>query len=246
MNKRPGRKRLEYNQAELYRIIKHYRENVKPHGDIEYRKLYRYHLELHKMRPDICSKTYSDDFWRKKGQPGREAIDTANKIRMVTLVDGNDNIKDIPNVVDVVNKYQNKPELLIKHLQPLENEVRRSIQKERALKEKCDALKQELEQEKEKRRELKDKIVKYQDLLFKLFRYSDVNGTPLENQLDMNNKNKRIKKALDEVFDTPQDFYTSFEEQKTNKATKEDNIVPFTDVNKKKKRTLADDFDGRF
>jgi len=95
--KRRGRPATIYDEAELYAIIKHYRGNVKPHGDIEYVKLYRYHLELHKERPDICSRTYSEDFWRKKGQPGRKVIDTANEIRTVTLVDGNNNKKDIPN-----------------------------------------------------------------------------------------------------------------------------------------------------
>jgi hypothetical protein len=100
-----GRPATKYDEKELYGIINHYRENVKPQGDIKYLQLYQYHLELHKERPDICSRTYSEDFWRKKGQPGREAIDTANEIRTVTLVDGNNNKKDIPNVVDVVNKY---------------------------------------------------------------------------------------------------------------------------------------------
>lgn len=211
--------------------------------------MYRYHLELHKERPDICSRTYSEDFWRKKEQPGRKAIDTANEIRTVTLVDGNNNKKDIPNVVDVVNKYLKNPEMLIKHLQPLENEVRRSVQKERELKQKNSELKQQLEQEKAKRIDLNDKVKEYQTLLLKLFCYSDKEGTPLENLLDLNNKNKRIKRALDEVFDTPQDFYmelTSFQQQTTNDEINNDNIVFLTDGKNKKERTLADDFQGRF
>jgi len=150
-------------------------------------------------------------------------------------------------MVDVVNKHLNNPEMLIKHLLPLENEVRRSIQKERELKQKNSELKQQLEQEKAKRRESNDKIKEYQTLLFKLFCYSDKEGTPLENLLDLNNKNKRIKRALDEVFDTPQAFYTefkSFQQQTTNNVANKDNIVSLT--NAKKKRTVADDFEGRF
>lgn len=251
--KRRGRPATFYDEAELYAIVNHYRENVKPHGDIEYVKLYRYHLELHKEHPNICSRTYSEDFWRKKEQPGRKVIDTANEIRTVTLVDGNNNIKDIPNVVDVVNKYLKNPEMLIKHLQPLENEVRRSVRKERELKQKNSELKQQLEQEKAKRRDLNDKVKEHQTLLLKLFCYSDKEGTPLENLLDLNNKNKRIKRALDEVFDTPQDFYTeftNFQQEITNNVTNkdsiEDNIVSLTNAKKKKERTLADDFNGRF
>ena len=245
-----GRPATKYNEQEIYAIINHYRKNVKPQGDIKYLQLYHYHLELHMEQPDICSRTYSEDFWRKKGQPGRIAIDNANKIRTVTLVDGNNNKKDIPNVVDVVNKYVKDPERLIKHLQPLENEVRRSIQKERELKQKNEDLKQQIKQEKEDKRELREQVARLKECIFKLFHYSDKDGTPLENLLDINNKNKRIKRALDEAFSKPQHFYTeleNFQQQTTNEVTsKDDNVVSLTDVKNKPERTLADDFKGRF
>ncbi|USK80101.1 hypothetical protein LHV56_25560 [Peribacillus frigoritolerans] len=244
-----GRPATKYDEKEIYAIVNHYRKNVKPQGDIKYLQLYQYHLELHKERPDIYSRIYSEDFWRKRGQPGRAAIDTANQIRTVTLVDGNNNKKDIPNVVDVVNKYVKDPERLIKHLQPLENEVRRSIQKERELKQKNEDLQQQIKQEKENKRELREQVERLKECIFKLFHYSDKDGTPLENLLDMNNKNKRIKRALDEAFSKPQDFYTELEssqQQTINEVTSKDNVVSLTDAKNKPKRTLADDFKGRF
>lgn len=249
MTKKRGRPETVYDENELYAIINHYREKVKPFGDIEYLKLYRYHLELHKERSDICKKTYSEDFWRKKGQPGRKVIDTANEIRTVTLVDGNDNKKDIPNVVDVVNKHLKNPEKLIKHLLPLENEVRRSIQRERALKQKNEELKEQIKKEKEDERELREEVGRLKECIFKLFRYSDKDGTPLENLLDMNNKNKRIKRALDEAFSKPQDFYIelkNYHQLSTNEVTNKDNVLSLPESKNKKKRTLADDFAGRF
>lgn len=245
--KNRGRPATEYKEDELYAIINHYRKNVKPQGDIEYLKLYRYHLLLHKERPDIYSRTYSEDFWRKKGQAGRRAIDIANEIRTVTLVDGNNNKKDIPNVVDVVNKYAKDPDRIIKHLQPLENEVRRSIQKERELKEKVEELKQQINRGQEGKKELREQVERLKATIFKLFHYSDRDGTPLENLLDINNKNKRIQKALDDAFSTPQDFYKQLENfhQQSNRheVTHKDNIVT---LDAKKKRTLAEDFAGRF
>ena len=244
-----GRPATKYNEQELYAIVNHYRKNIKPQGDIKYLQLYHYHLELHKERPEICSRTYSEDFWRKKGQPGRAVIDNANKIRTVILVDGNNNKKDIPNVVDVVDKYAKDPERLIKHLQPLENEVRRSIQKERELKQKNEDLKQQIKQEKEDKRELREQIERLKESIFKLFHYGDKDGTPLENLLDVNNKNKRIKRALEEAFSKPQSFYTeleNFQQQTTIEITKKDNVVSLNDSKNKQKRTLADDFEGRF
>lgn len=250
MKKVRGRPSTKYDEKELYTIINHYRENNKPQGDIKYLQLYQYHIELHKERPDICSRTYSEDFWRKKGQPGRTAIDTANEIRTVTLVDGNNNKKDIPNVVDVVNKFTKDPQRLIKHLQPLENEVRRSIEKERELKQKNEDLIQQIKQEKEDKRKLREQVERLNDSIFKLFHYSDKDETPLENLLDMNNKNKRIKRALEEAFSKPQDFYTEFENfQKkitTNEVISKDNVFSLTDAKNIPQRTLADDFKGRF
>ena len=243
-----GRPATKYDEQEIYAIINYYRKNVQPQGDIKYLQLYHYHLELHKEHPEICSRTYSEDFWRKKGQPGRTAIDNTNKIRTVTLVDGNNKKKDIPNVVGVVNKYMEEPERLIKHLQPLENEVRRSIQNEIDLKQKNEDLKQQIKQEKEDKRKLKEQIERLEECIFKLFHYSEMDGIPLENLLDMNNKSKRIKRALEDAFNKPQDFYLGLEnlkQQTTGKVDRKDNIVPLNGTENKHKRTLADDFKGK-
>lgn len=247
--KERGRPSTKYDEDEIYKIIKHYRDNVKPQGDIKFLQLYKYHLELYNEQPDICSKIYSEDFWRKKGQPGRNAIDTANQIRTVTLVDSNNNKKDIPNVVDVVNKYLKDPERLIKHLIPLENEVRRSIEKESELKDKNNKLKEQLEEAKREKRNQINQINILKECIIKQFHYSYSEGTPLENLLNMNNKNKRIKKALEEVWRSPQDFYTeliSFQQQTTSELNKKDNIVTINDAKRETKRTIAEEFEGRF
>jgi len=244
-----GRPATKYDEQEIYAIVNHYRKNVQPQGDIKYLQLYHYHLELHKGHPEICSRTYSEDFWRKKGQPGRTAIDNTNKIRTVSLVNANNNKKDIPNVVGVVSQYKDDPDRLIKHLQPLENEVRRSIQNEIDLKQKNEDLKQQIKQEKEDKRKLKEQIERLEECIFKLFHYSEMDGIPLENLLDMNNKNKRIKRALDEAFSKPQDFYTEFENFQhkiTKDVVSKDNILSLTDAKIKPQRTLADDFKGKF
>lgn len=245
MKKNRGRPSTKYDEQEIYAVINHYRKNICPHGDIKYLQLYRYHLKLHNEHPEICSRIYSEDFWRKKGQPGREAIENANKIRTVTLVDANNNKKDIPNVADVVDKYSTEPERLIKHLQPIENELRRSIQKERELKKKNEDLKIKLEEERKNKRKLREQTELLQESIFKLFHYSDKDGTPLENLLDLNNKNKRIENALEEAFSSPQRFYTKFEEY-YQKTSNKHNVVALDSKKNKKNKSLSDDFDGLF
>lgn len=242
-NKRSkGRPAIKYNESEIYAIINHYRKNVQSQGQIKYLQLYRYHIELYKNHPEICSKVYSEDFWRKKGQPGRIAIDSVNKIKTINLLlDDNSNEKFIPNVVSVVDKYENNPEKLIKHLQPLENEISKSIKIEAELKERNEKLKNELKFKIKKEREMKEQIDNLKDTIFKLFHYSDQEGIPLDNLLDMNNKNKRIKKALEEAFDTPQNFCLEIYEYRKQVSSME-NVVPLN----KKKQTLLDEFEDKF
>src|SRR5699024_335305 len=101
----------KYDEQEIYAIVNHYRKNVQPQGDIKYLQLYHYHLELHKGHPEICSRTYSEDFWRKKGQTGRTAIGNTNKIRTVSRVNENNNKKYIQNVVSEVRKYKENKDM---------------------------------------------------------------------------------------------------------------------------------------
>lgn len=248
--KRRGRPSTKFDEKELYAIVYYYREEIMPQGDIKYLQLHKYHLELHKERPDICSRTYSEDFWRKQGQPGREIIDNVNQIRVVTLVDSNNYNKDIPNVVDVVNKYSRNPEKLIKHLIPLENEVRRSIETERKLKKKNEELKEQLEKENVDKRELRNQVELLKECIFKQFHYSVSEGTPIENLLNINNMNKRIKRALEDAWNEPQDFYKElerFQQQVTNyDVTNKMNVVSITDTKGKSSKTVADEFKGRF
>ena len=240
--KKRGRKPSKYSEKELYAIIDAYRKEVQPSGEIAYMDLYRYHLELHKKRPDICSNTYKESFWRKKDQPGREAIDTENRNSISYIMEGDENKREIPNVVEVIDRYIKKPEIMKKHLLVLENNYRKSLKKETELKNKNDDLNKKLNSEKEKRWELENKVDLLQNLAFKLFRYGDVEDGLLENMLNLNNENKRIKQALEEVFDSPSEFFT--EVSKSQKSINNGNTVPFkeskNDLNQK------DDFDDIF
>lgn len=253
--KSQGAPKTDYDEAELYAIVGDYRDNVKPIGMLSYAEIHRHNQKLFEEKSDICKKNYSVDFWKRVGQPGRKVVDEANDIRKTTLVDANNNKKDIPNVTDVVNKYIKDPERLIKHLLPLESEVRRSIATERKLKEKNTKLINEIENLKKEKRELKELKKSYENLIYQLFYYSDKDGTPLENLLDINNKNRRIKGALEEAFKPGhiQDFYfevSNYKEKSTEHSelenSKNSNLISLSDEKFKKGRSIMDDFDGLF
>ncbi|MGG0569091.1 hypothetical protein ABE033_10355 [Priestia megaterium] len=245
--KKRGRNRTKYNEQELYAIIDAFRKERQQNGEIAYMDLYRFHLELHKKSPDIYPRTFKESFWRRDGQPGRQAIDTENKNSMSYIVEGDENKRDIPNVVEVVDRYHNNPEILKKHLLVLENTIRKSIKKEMELTKIKEGLENQLKVLKEQKKEIDEKNTQLQNLLYKFFRYSDIKDGLLENKLNLNNKNRVIKRALEEVFVTPTEFYDSLDsyiEAYNDDSSK--NAVPIRKLNKRKEPTLGDDFEGMF
>lgn len=149
----------------------------------------------------------------------------------------------VPNVVDAVHKFHGDKDMLIKHLKPLETELTRSIEIERKQKIKTEEYQEKYEKEKLKRMEAEERSMKLQDALFKMFRYSASDDTPLENQLRTGKtKTKRVMNALEKIFNSPMEFYELFEEKRKIQSTK---VVSMEDSMRNKK-TLLDDFKGKF
>lgn len=245
--KRKGRPSLEYDEQELYKIVQHFRENVRPTGLIKYAEIYRYHIELHEKNPELYSKTFSQDFWKREGQPGRKVIDTANAIRTLNIVRENEIETTIPNIIDVIDRYANNKEKLHTHLNPIVVELRRITRENDTLNDKMDKLKIQLINEKEEKRRLMEKVSILEETLAKLFYYSEKKGTPLENLLDINNANKRIKRALIKAFDYDSlpDFYfkvTNDYASEAGEPLSSENVVPF----KKPNKSIVDEYKDRF
>jgi hypothetical protein len=76
-----------------------------------------------------------------------------------------------------------------------------------------------------------------------MFRYSTSDDVPLENQLRTGKtKTKRVMHALENIFDSPMDFYTMFQEKRNVQSN---NVISMKDSTRNKK-TLMDDFKGKF
>ncbi|MFD1036928.1 hypothetical protein ACFQ3N_00600 [Virgibacillus byunsanensis] len=238
---KPGRKPKEYSKETIYNMIHQYKEETGIIGKVKYLDMYRYNHQLYNSGK--CTERYSEDFWRKKGRPGREAIDVANQLASQKLRTSYNEEVVVPNVVDAVHKFHGDKDMLIKHLKPLEAELTKSIERERKQKIKMEEYQDKYEKEKAKRKEAEELSMSLQDALFKMFRYSASDEVPLENQLKTGKtKTKRVMNALENIFNSPTEFYNMFEEKRKIQNTK---VVSMEDSIRNKK-TLLDDFKGKF
>lgn len=81
-----------------------------------------------------------------------------------------------------------------------------------------------------------------QDVLFKLLRYSSNKEVPLVNHLDTGQKQTLIvKRALENIFSNPLDFYNWYETKSERSENTKDNVIPL-----KKEKTLVDEFSDIF
>ncbi|EGF75832.1 hypothetical protein BATDEDRAFT_93301 [Batrachochytrium dendrobatidis JAM81] len=208
-------------------------------GIVTYRDAYRFAKKQYEL--GNFPHQLSDDFWRKENRQGRKAVDEANKIITDNVMASKKREVAIINVEDAVFKNTNNPQALIKQLKPLELQLYKSLEIEKALEDKLTYAKKELIQLKEEKKKQQEKLKKLEDALFKLFEYSASSDVPLTNLLNTGKtKHKRVKNALNNIFSNPEEFFFSKSETENN----EKNVVNLNEkFLGKKKENILDDYD---
>lgn len=195
MTKSVGRN-TKLSEEEVKNVIKMYKENINPMGNISFSDIHRYANELHEQ--GVVSSSTSDSFWRKEGRLGRVEVEKANAVfsETVSIAKGKEVV--IPNVVDLVNKkYKDKDELL-KHLIFMEKHLHESLGREKKLELKLLELEDSFQKTRDDLKESELKNDKLQSLVYRLFRVlSDSHN---------NETIQRTEYAMNTVFDSPIDF----------------------------------------
>lgn len=235
-----ARSRMQFNENELYYIIRNYREYIKPDGKITYSEIHKYNIELNKSNPNECPKVYSIDFWKRKNQPGRKLIDQNNELRKIILTDES-YLMALPNIYEIIEKYADSKEQLMRHLRPADRIMKKQFENIKELQNKNKELEERIENLKIEKDLLINRNKTLEDTIQKLFRYSDKSGVHLENMINISNKEKRIMRALDGIFDKPTDFLVNIVLD-TNSLSDNTKLISISS----KKKSIADDYKGKF
>ncbi|MED3957708.1 hypothetical protein P4605_10285 [Priestia aryabhattai] len=222
MEKKSVGRNKKLTEHEVRVVIKMYKENIKPMGNIPYSDIHSYANQLYTQ--GIISNATSDSFWRKKGRLGRTEVDKANIVFSETVTITKNKEIQIPNVVDLVDKKYKDKEELLKHLIFMEKHFRESLDREKQLENKLSLKEQNLQTFKAKLKAADEKNEQLQGLVYRLFRsLSQVNNEEVRKQTDY---------AMKTVFSSPTTFF-EFEEQ--NKSQDEATIIPIKDRESKTK-----------
>lgn len=227
MEKKSVGRNTKLTESEVRTVIKMYKANIQPMGNIIYSEIHSYANQLYAK--GLVSDSTSDSFWRKDGRLGRIEVDKANAIFSETVTISSGKEIKVPNVVDLVNKkYKNKEDLL-KHLIIMEKQFRDSLDREKKLADKISVFEGNLHKAKTDKEKVDEKNEMLQGLVYRLSR--------ILSQTSNEEVQQQTKYAMKTVFSSPIEFL-EFEER--NKPKEEPKVVPF--VNDEPKTRISNRF----
>ncbi len=239
MANKAGRK-TKLTEKEVNELIYLFKTEKQINGKIKYEEMFQFNKEL--VLQGRFPTVAGEDFWRKKNRLGRIMIDKANSVftsKVSTSEFPNDNI---PNFSDIINKHYDDKEALIRELIVIERKFYKNIERRKMLELKLTESEGKVQEYKSKLSESENRFEYLQDLLFKLLRYSSNKEVPLVNHLDTGQKQTIIvKKALENIFSNPLDFYNWYETKLEASGNTKNNVIQL-----KKEKTLADEFSDIF
>lgn len=246
MNKK-GRKPKIYPQEIIDNIIFQYLQQYKNNGLLKYLEIHRFSKELYENGES--SHHFSEDFWRKKGRQGREAIDKANEVLEHTVSLSTQGDEKVVDSIDAVNKFfqgkESNKEKLIGAIIINENKLKNYIESNRKIT--ANLANQEkkvtlLEQENQL---LKQRLAEYEELFFQWLDASSHEDIPLINIITTGkSRNKIVQHLFDTMFsENPVKGYEKFEDFRKNKMKNQNknintSVVSFKD---NKRNTLIED-----
>ncbi|MFB7305532.1 hypothetical protein [Heyndrickxia sporothermodurans] len=146
-------------------------------------------------------KEISDNYWCRSERRGFQIIEEYNKIINSSVSQGQKTAVRLPAINDAVKKYIDQPEKLIRVLAPYEREITKFIEKEGELKEEINRLQSKCLEQKATIEDKVRTINLIQQIIFKLFYYSDDRTNNIQNLISIGNESDiRVQKALESMF----------------------------------------------
>lgn len=242
MSRSPGRpKKYEMDsnsEKKIIALIKDYNKNHNPYPTIKYKHIWEYSLRLYEQELFPVKTSY--DFWKRKGRPGRELVDTVNALQNKKIFISKTERIDVIDLKDLVAKYGGKnKDILWENIEPYDKHINGFMERINKLENENLKLSKELLQLEKNNKKLINTNRKLQDLLLSMFTYSNKENE-LANMINTGqSKSDLINIALRNTFESPEAFvleltkHTSVDDD--NYQTKNSNVIPLqTEVNNNK------------
>jgi hypothetical protein len=222
-----GRKKKEYNEVDIRKIISLFRKEKNDYGRLKYLEIYNFKIKLY--QDGRIENKYSENFWRKSGGLGKELIDESNEIIMETVETIAEKEIQLPRIADVIEKHYNDKKQLHLYLNTYETEMKKLIVQLKKSDEKTKKLEEKNFLFEEENKNLKVQAKFYEQKINEVFRTSHKNPDT-ENLINTGkSRTKTVQKILENTFS---DTNNVREDKENNK------VVTM------KKRTLLDDFNS--
>lgn len=242
-----GRKPKIYPQEIIDNIIYQYLQLHKNNGLIKYMDIYRFSKELYENGESTHH--FSEDFWRKQGRQGREAIDKKNEVIEHTVSLSTEEDEKVVDSIDAVNKFfqgkESNKEKLIGAILMNENKLKKYIKRNRKITADLENLEKKITLLEQENQLLNRRLAEYEELFFQWLDASSHEDVPLINIITTGkSRNKIVQHLFDTMFsENPVKGYEKFEDfrknkRKNNNTNSNTSVVSFKD---NKRNTLIED-----
>lgn len=239
MNKKTGRK-TKLTEQEVNELIYLYKIEKQLTGKIKYRDIHLFNQELVKRGRFPVS--VGEDFWRKKERLGRIMVDKANSIFTNKLAESESIDDTVINFTQIIDHHYSDKEKLVREMVIVESKFYKNNRTKKSLEKKLLQSEENLQKYKDKLFQTEKQLTYLKELVFNLMRYSAEKETPLIDHLTTGKKRTSIvKRALEDIFNSPSEFYTWYEEKALDSHKESNNVIPL-----RKDKTLADEFNDIF
>ncbi|MGG5791087.1 hypothetical protein [Bacillus nitratireducens] len=208
MNK-VGRKKKEYPEDEIKKIILSFVKNKGINSEIPKRALSKYAKNLFREgNLSWLNEEISDNYWIRTERRGFQLIEEYNTIVHKTLARNNHVQVQLPRIEEIVKKHGKDSKQLLKNLLPYQRELKISQKNNSVLQEELSELKEQLNKKSLLVSTLEKRIKLQQEAIYQMFVYGSVTNPKLRNLMEMGNEaDSIVKDALRNMFNLRADQF---------------------------------------
>lgn len=208
MNK-VGRKKKEYPEDEIKKIILSFVKNKGIKSEIPKRSLSKYAKSLFREgNLPWLNEEISDNYWIRTERRGFQLIEEYNTVVHKTLARNNHIQVQLPRIEEIVKKHDKDSKQLLKNLLPYQRELKISQKNNSVLQEELSELKEQLNKKSLLVSTLEKRIKLQQEAIYQMFVYGAVTNPKLRNLMEMGNEaDSIVKDALQNMFNLRADEF---------------------------------------